>query len=376
MSIFTYLLTQDIHISLTLLVIACPGALVISVPVSMVAAIGTSAKMGILIKGGDVIERLAKIDTVAFDKTGTLTVGRPTVVSTYTYGIKEKELLSIAAIGEAYSEHPFSQAIIGKAKELDMYSDEKPESVDHIQGKGIIFTYHHETFIIGNKALFDDKNISITNVLSDINHESLQKRTAIIVGTKTKVIGLIIITDKIRAESKTVLQTLKSIGIKKSFMLSGDNHGIAKVIAEQLQIDEYRGELLPEDKGKIIQEIQRSGSKVALVGDGINDAPSLALADVGIAIGKDGNDVAMETADMILLGESLERLIDSIRISRIATRNMKQNIFFAILVAFTLLMGVIVGSLTLSIGMFVHEISVILVILNALRIMRYPKHTK
>ncbi len=369
LSIITYIITQDIHISLTLLVISCPGALVISVPVSMVAAIGTSAKMGVLVKGGDVIEKLAKINTIAFDKTGTLTKGKPSVHALYAYNIDEEELLTIASIGEAYSEHPFAKAIIEKAKEVDLFTDEKPENPKYIQGKGIVFTHNNETYYIGNKALAKQYSIII-------DEKSSEEGSTVFVGTKKGILGIIIISDEVRPEAKDVIKRLSTMGIKKTIMLTGDSRHTAKIIAEHLGISEVKAELLPEDKVKEVQKLQRQGQKVALVGDGINDAPSLALSDVGIAIGNSTNDVAMETADVILLASSLNSLTDAIYISRKANRNMKQNIYFAIAVAISLLFGVLFGGLTLAIGMATHELSVLLVILNAMRIMRYSKQKK
>lgn len=367
LSIITYLITQDIHISLTLLVISCPGALVISVPVSMVAAIGTSAKMGVLVKGGDVIEKLAKIKTIAFDKTGTLTIGKPEVQQVEVYGIDEKELIMIASIGEAYSEHPYAKAIIEKAKELNLVSEIKPINPQYIQGKGIAFEYKKETYYIGNKALFTQFGI-------DIKNEGKIEGSAVFVGTKDHLLGIIYINDTLRPEAASVIKQLKHEGIFKTIMLTGDNRYTAQTISEHLGITSFKAELLPEDKVKEVQELQRRGEKVAVVGDGINDAPSLAHADVGIAIGNSTNDVAMETADIILLNSSLNSLVDALSISRKANRNMKQNIYFAIAVAFSLLLGVLFGGLTLAIGMLAHELSVLLVILNAMRIMRYSKH--
>lgn len=371
-SIITYIITRDVHISLTLLVISCPGALVISVPVSMVAAIGTSAKLGILVKGGDIIERLARIDTIAFDKTGTLTIGSPRVHTIHTYTVDEKELLTIAAIGETYSEHPFSKAIIEKAHEFKIHTEEKPLNPQYIQGKGIVFTHNKETYYMGNVALFEQYAIDVSSIYKDIKTDG----SVVIIGTNKLLLGLILISDNVRPEAKKIIEELETMGIKKTIMLTGDNTHTAKNIAHELGISQFRAELLPEDKVNEIKKIQQSGKRVALVGDGINDAPSLALADVGIAIGNGSNDVAMETADVILLASSLHSLVHAIDISRKASRNMKQNIYFAIAVAITLLFGVLFSGITLSIGMLAHEVSVLLVILNAMRIMRYSKQKK
>ncbi len=197
-SIITYIITRDVHISLTLLVISCPGALVISVPVSMVAAIGTSAKLGILVKGGDIIERLARIDTIAFDKTGTLTIGSPRVHTIHTYTVDEKELLTIAAIGETYSEHPFSKAIIEKAHEFKIHTEEKPLNPQYIQGKGIVFTHNKETYYMGNVALFEQYAIDVSSIYKDIKTDG----SVVIIGTNKLLLGLILISDNVRPEAK------------------------------------------------------------------------------------------------------------------------------------------------------------------------------
>lgn len=376
LSLITYLITRDVRMALTLLVIACPGALVISVPVSIVAAIGASAKVGVLVKGGEVMEKLKSIQVAAFDKTGTLTIGKPSVVSIYAYGMSEEELLHIAALGETYSEHPLATTIIHEAQSRGLLTDEVPEKPEHIQGKGIHFSVNDQPYLIGNRALLDQYGVDISIALNDINREEHEKKTAVLVGTANKVIGIIVIADKIRSEGPEVIKELKKLGVKKSVMLTGDSQGTAKAVANHLNLDEFSFEFLPEQKVEAVKKLQKKYGRVALIGDGINDAPSLATADVGIAIGATGNDVAMETADVVLLGQKLTGVIDAIRISRMALRNMKQNIFFAIAVAVTLLLGVLLGGVTLSIGMLVHELSVLLVIMNAMRIMRFAKREK
>ncbi len=376
LSVITYLITRDIHMALTLLVIACPGALVISVPVSIVAAIGSSAKNGILVKGGEVIEKLSRVQAAAFDKTGTLTEGKPSVVSLHAYGMSEDELLRISVIGETYSEHPLATAIVKEASNRGVLPTDVPEKPEYIQGKGVSFTFEGESYFIGNRKLFEENGIDLTVALDDIYSEEHEKRTAVIVGTSERVIGLIVIADKLRDEAFGVIQELKKLGIKKSVMFTGDSKGTAETVAHSLQLDEFRYELLPEHKVEAVKALQKKYGSVAFIGDGINDAPSLATADVGIAIGAAGNDVAMETADVVLLGQKLGALIDAISISRMAVRNMKQNIFFAIGVAGILLVGVLLGGVTLSIGMLVHELSVLLVIINATRILRFAKRKK
>lgn len=376
LSIITYLISRDVHMALTLLVIACPGALVISVPVSIVAAIGSSAKNGILVKGGEVIEKLSRVQAAAFDKTGTLTEGKPSVVSLHAYGLSQEELLRIAVIGETYSEHPLATAIIKEAADRGVETSDVPQNPEHIQGKGVSFTLEGESYFIGNRALFEENGIDLAVALEDIYREEHERRTAVIVGTSERVIGLIGIADKLREEAFEVIRELKKLGIKKSVMFTGDSKGTAETVAHTLQLDDFLYELLPEHKVEAVKDLQKKYGSVAFIGDGINDAPSLATADVGIAIGAAGNDVAMETADVVLLGQKLSALVDAISISRMAVKNMKQNIFFAIGVAATLLVGVLLGGVTLSIGMLVHELSVLLVIINATRILRFAKRKK
>ncbi len=376
LALVTYLITKDIRMALTLLVIGCPGALVISVPVSIVAAIGTSAKLGILLKGGEMVEKLGKVEVTAFDKTGTLTRGKPTVTSIKGYGIEDDALLRLTAIGETYSEHPLGQAIIEAAQERNLLSDQLPGDVDHIQGQGLTFTFEGEHYLIGNRALLESYKIDLTPVMEDLAKESHLRRSVVLVASTKEVLGLIAISDQVREEAGEVITQLRSLGVKKSVMLTGDNHATAQAVAEYLNLDEFKAELMPGDKVDEVKSLQGEYGKVALIGDGINDAPSLATADVGIAIAGAGNDVAMESADVVLLGEKLNPLIDAIKLSRLAVANMRQNIIFALAVAAFLLAGVLMGGVTLSVGMLVHELSVLLVILNAVRLMRYAKGKK
>ncbi|MFA7540046.1 MAG: cation-translocating P-type ATPase, partial [Sphaerochaetaceae bacterium] len=375
-ALITYLITKDIRMALTLLVIGCPGALVISVPVSIVAAIGTSAKLGILLKGGEMVEKLGKVDVTAFDKTGTLTQGKPTVTTIKGYGMEMDELLRLSAIGETYSEHPLGQAIIDAAQERGLLSEQLPEDVDHIQGQGLTFSLEGERYLIGNRALLESHQIDLSVVMEDLARESHLRRSVVLVASAKEVLGLIAISDQVRAEAGEVITQLRSLGVKKSVMLTGDNRATAQAVAEYLNLDEFKAELMPGDKVDEVKQLQSEYGKVALIGDGINDAPSLATADVGIAIAGAGNDVAMESADVVLLGEKLSPLIDAIKLSRLAVANMQQNIFFALAVAAFLLVGVLMGGVTLSVGMLVHELSVLLVILNAVRLMRYAKGKK
>lgn len=365
LALVLYLITKNIKLSLTLLVIACPGALVISTPVSMVAGLGNGAKKGILIKGGEVMEKLGTVNVLAFDKTGTLTIGRPVVTKVKALDISEKEVLKLGAIGEKYSEHPLAKAIIAKADDVNEY----PEDVNIITGKGIEFSYHQEKYLIGNRQLFiNDEIVKYQDYLFE---EELKGQTVVILGTNEKIIGFISISDEVRKNAKDVILKLKNLGIKKTVMLTGDNKLVAKEISDQLQIDEFYGELLPEDKVKVIKELQEKYGRVGMVGDGVNDAPALAYANLGIAVGGAGKDVAMETADIVLMSEELKNIHYAISLSRKTVINMKQNIYFAIFVALILLIGVLFEKVDLSLGMLVHEVSVLLVIINAVRLLKF-----
>lgn len=371
LSIGLYIFTKDIVLALTLLVIACPGALVISTPVSIVAGIGNGAKHGVLIKGGEIMEKLGNIKVLAFDKTGTLTIGKPKVTNIKTYDIDEKELLRLTAIGESYSEHPLGRAIIVKAVEDLGPINQMPEESDIIQGQGLKVIIEGQTILIGNRKLFLENEIEIKDKEEYLRSEEEKGQTVVIVGNTKRVLGFISIADVVREDAKALVANLKELGIQRIVMLTGDNERAARAISEELGLDNYYAELLPEDKVRVLGELQDKYGMAAMVGDGVNDAPALASADLGIAIGGAGTDVAMETADVVLMSDEIRRLSHAIGLSRATVNNMRQNIYFAILVAVILLAGVLIKTVNLSFGMLVHELSVILVVVNAVRLLAY-----
>jgi len=371
LSALLYLFTRDLVLSLTLLVIACPGALVISTPVSIVAGIGNGAKHGVLVKGGEIMEKLGKLEVLAFDKTGTLTIGKPVVTEVIAMGIEKEELLRIAAVGESYSEHPLGRAVINHAKEILGEYQGTVDEAEIITGQGIKVRIEGKEYLLGNRKLLSENGYDLQEVEQILQNEESKGQTAIMVGFNKKILGIIAIADVVREDAKLLIQNIKSLGIKKVVMLTGDNERAAKAIAQELGLDDYYAELLPQDKVKVLMELQEKYGAIGMVGDGVNDAPALASADLGIAIGGAGKDVAMETADVVLMSEEIKRLSHAIGLSRATVANMKQNIYFAIGVAALLLMGVLVKTVNLSFGMLVHEISVLLVIINAVRLLAY-----
>lgn len=370
LAITFFIITRDLRLSLTLLVIACPGALVLSTPMAVVSAIGNGAKHGILVKGGETLELIGKAKVVAFDKTGTLTVGKPIVTKVRGIGVSTDEVLKISAILETYSEHPLAQAIIKKASEKLGKIDEVPTKTNLIIGKGIAGVYQNKHYLLGNYRLFTNLKIDY-EIKEYIAQEESRGQTVILLQEEEQIIGVISLSDEIREESKQLIKSLKKMGIKKVVMLTGDNPLSANNLSQILGIDEYYAELMPDEKVDKLQELQRKYGLTIMVGDGINDAPALTLADIGIAIGGSGNDVSMEIADMVLMSDNIGKLTHGIGLSRKMIKIIKQNITFALVIAFGLLLGVIVQKVNLSLGMLIHELSVIIVLLNSLRLLRY-----
>ncbi len=371
LAVVMYLVTRDLALSLTLLVIACPGALVISAPVSIVAGIGNGARHGVLVKGGDIMEKLGTVKAIAFDKTGTLTVGKPAVTGIVADGMEENELLRIAAVGEAYSEHPLGAAIIREAAARFGAPGDKPEAPEMITGRGLVFNLRGRTYLVGSRKLFAERSVDYSRLEDRLAAEERLGKTAVLVGDGERAFGAIFIADVLRPGARRLVSDLRALGIRRIVMLTGDNARAAAAISEELGLDGYHAELLPEDKVRVLGELRAKHGRTAMVGDGINDAPALASADLGIAIGGAGADVAMETADVVLMSDDATRLSYAMGLSRATVRNMRQNIRFALAVVALLLAGVLVKTVDLSFGMLVHEASVLIVIVNAVRLLGY-----
>ena len=373
LSAVLFLFSLDIRLALTLLVIACPGALVISAPVSIVAGIGNGARNGILVKGGDVMEKLGTVKVVAFDKTGTLTIGKPEVVAVQGFGIDSETVLKLTAIGERYSEHPLAKSIVERAVSRFGMVDGEPQNSKLIAGQGLTFSFEGKQYLVGNRTLLASQGVAIGPHATYLEQEERLARTTVLLSDGRQVLGVLSIADTVRPEARQLIVDLKQIGIRKIVMLTGDNSWTAKAIAAELGLDDYVADLLPQDKVAALETLRSRYGKIAMVGDGVNDAPALASADLGIAIGGAGSDVAMETADVVLMSSHVGRLAYAMALSRATVRNMRQNVVFALLVAAVLLAGVLFRTVNLSFGMLVHELSVLLVIINAVRLLALGK---
>ena len=367
------LLTADVVLALTLLVIGCPGALVISIPVSIVAGIGRAAKDGILIKGGEFLETSAKITAVAVDKTGTLTMGRPRVtdVIVLDQNMSRDQLLTWAGRAEAGSEHPLARAILDAALDEDLRITGLPESTEPVPGKGIAVTTAGRRILIGNLALLAQYGVFDTSGAARVADELAQAgRTPMVIAVDNTVAGVIGVADEVRPDAARMVANLHAAGIKKVIMLTGDAPLVANAIGTLTGVDEVRASLLPEDKLDAVTALQGEGYVVAMVGDGVNDAPALATANIGVAMGAAGSAVAVETADIALMGDNLLKLPEAIALARRTVNNMRQNIAIALITVTLLLLGVLLGGVTMSVGMLVHEASVLIVIANAMRLLR------
>ncbi|WP_417538488.1 heavy metal translocating P-type ATPase [Marinobacter sp.] len=381
MAIGAYLITKDVALALTLLVIACPGALVISTPISVIAGIGRAARGGILIKGGEYLETAGRIRAVAFDKTGTLTEGRPEVLTaTPLAGIPalpgmagedspRTRLLQWAALAESGSEHPLGRAVERALPEG--YVGPRVDQFETAPGGGISAQWQSQKIEIGSPVWLEER-VNEWPEAARIALEEIRERgeTVAAVSVDGVLVGLLGFADKLRPEAAAALQHLRDIGVRRLVMLTGDHLASAQRIAREVGIDEVQAGLLPEQKLEAIQAIQRETGATAMVGDGINDAPALATADIGIAMGVAGTDVAIESADIALMADDLGKIGEAIGLARATLNNIRQNVVIALLTVFGLLAGVFANEVHMAGGMFIHQISVLVVVINGMRLMK------
>lgn len=326
-----YLINGDFNVGLinavAVLVIACPCALGLATPTAIMVGTGKGAENGILIKSGEHLERAHKMDTIVFDKTGTITKGEPEVTDIISFNdIDKDEILRIAASVEKTSEHPLGQSIVKKGEE-ELLRLSEPEKFMAIPGKGLKATFEGKEVLVGNRKLMADNNISITNGEEVLLRLEEEGKTAMLLSLDNKLSGIIAVADQIKETSKKAIEELKSMGLDV-YMITGDNERTAKAIAKEVGITNILAEVLPENKAEVVEEIKSRGKNVGMVGDGINDAPALAAADVGFAIGT-GTDVAMEAADITLMRGDLSGVVTAIRLSHRTMKTIKQNLFWA-----------------------------------------------
>jgi Cd2+/Zn2+-exporting ATPase len=369
LSFIVWLISKDIELAITILVLGCPGALVIGVPVSNVAGIGNGARHGVLLKGSEVFQDFSRVDTIVFDKTGTLTIGNPKVADKEIYADNVDEVLAYLSSVENESDHPLAKAIVEYIGDTKVYEVQK---TDVVKGGGIVAEVDGHRVAVGNVKLMEKENVHLNEkALADIAKFEKGGNSLVLTSVDGELKALMGIRDQVRPGVKEDLQRLKNLGVKNLVVLSGDNQGTVDLVASELGLTEAHGHMLPEDKSAYIKELIDKGHIVAFVGDGVNDSPSLALAQIGIAMGS-GTDVAIETSDVVLMNSDFSRLPHALGLTKATARNMYQNIFLAVGVVLVLLASVFFSDwMNMSIGMLVHEGSILVVILNGMRLLRY-----
>lgn len=372
--LLVWIFTSNIELAVTVLVLGCPGALVIGVPVSNVAGIGNGAKNGVLFKGSEVISDFANVDTVLFDKTGTLTEGKPEVGETIYFGDDQEQTKILLASVENESNHPLAMAI---SREFADVALEQVTNTQVVKGGGVIAEVDGHKVAVGNSSLMNQENVPLTAEVQN-NLEKLEKSGNSIVMTAVdgELKVLMGIRDQVRSGVKEDLHALKAKGVKNLIVLSGDNQGTVDLVKEELALTQAYGEMLPEDKQAFLKQHQSTGEIVVFIGDGVNDSPSLATADVGISMGN-GTDVAIESSDIVLMNSDFSRLPHALALAQATYANMRQNIVIAVGVVIVLLASLIFSEwMSMSIGMLVHEASILVVIFNAMRLRNFRVKSK
>ena len=353
----------------TVIVAAAPCALVISIPISYVAAIGNASRKGILIKGGIYLEELARLTALAMDKTGTITQGEPRVVDVVPAdGHDERSVLTAAAVVEQRSEHPLASAVMVRSAELDL-SIPSSETFETLVGAGARASSNGRLYLVGSPALMDDRGLALDGLRGQIENLERAGRTAIVAAVDDRVVGVVGIADVVRPQARDAISELRRNGVDHIVMLTGDNARTGEAIASEVGIDDVRAHLKPEDKSRLVAELAAHGH-VGMVGDGVNDAPALAAASVGIAMGTAGSDVALETADVALMADDLSKLTEAGRVGRRPRRIVAQNIALGLVIPAILVPGALIGVFTLPIAVLAHELSELAVIANGLRLAR------
>ena len=365
-AVITYLITWDIVRAVTILVVFCPCALALATPTSIMAAIGQATKHGVIIKSGDALERMGKVDTVAFDKTGTLTHGNLAVsdVISFDTGMSDNDLLSLTASAESYSEHPLGKAIVTHAKELGV-TIQPISDFRMIPGKGVSAGVGGRNVLCGSSSWLRENSVEIgDNISASLERLRKQGKATVLVSNGGNCKGIVALSDTLRAAAKNMVQELKQTRAT-AVLLTGDNRQAADYFAEQVGIESVYAELLPAQKVERIQELQKEGRNVCMIGDGVNDAPALKTADVGVAMGSMGSDIAIEAADIALMGDDISKIPYLKRLSNATVRLIKFNISLSMLINFAAIILSVLALLNPITGALVHNVGSVLVVLNA-----------
>ena len=367
-ALLVWFFTKNVELAITILVLGCPGALVIGVPVSNVAGIGNGAAHGILLKGSEVIRDFSRLDRMVFDKTGTLTAGNPSVSEKIVYGDQADQALSLLASIEAESDHPLAKAVLENIGEVPR---SEVTATHVVKGGGIVSSAGGHVVLVGNAALMQSEGVELSQaVQTDLLRLEAAGNSLVLAAVDGELKVLMGIRDQVRPGVRESLERIKRLGVKKLIMLSGDNQGTVDVIARELGLTKALGKMLPQDKSAYIKERIDRGEIIAFVGDGVNDSPSLALAQIGIAMGS-GTEVAIETSNVVLMNSDFNRLPHALGLAK-ATVQYDANMVIAVGVVFALLASVLFGDwMNMSIGMLVHEGSILAVILNGMRLLGY-----
>jgi Cd2+/Zn2+-exporting ATPase len=373
-SIVTYIATGDITRSITVLIVICPCSLVLATPTAVVAAIGNAAKRGVLVKHGSAMEQIGKVNVVAFDKTGTLTLGEPRLKETIPLnGMTPQRILALAASAERSSEHPLGRAVVDAARDMKL-EIAVPQDFVALPGHGILANVHNHQVVIGDRMLRQQEILLPAPVQTQIRDLEAGGNSVVSVAIDREVAGLFVITDTVRPESKQAVADLKQLGIQETVLISGDSAAVAEAVGKELGVDRIHAETLPQQKLDYIREFQAKGLKVAYVGDGVNDAPALAAADVGIAMGNIGTNVAMETGDIVLLTDDIERLPYLIELSRSMLVVVRNNVIFSMSVNVLSVVLSVLGIIGPVVGAVMHELSALPVVANSARLInRKPR---
>lgn len=364
-AIITYFITKDITRAVTVLVVFCPCALALATPTSIVAAIGQATKFGVLIKSGEALESMGQINVVAFDKTGTLTHGNLVVSDVVPINTDQNELLKNIGSAEVRSEHPIGKAIVSFVKENKINIAE-PKEFSMVIGKGVISSIQDRKILCGNEKLMIEEGINISEEINDIISSLREQGKAIVItATQDAIIGIIALSDTIKENANHMIEKLSQNGISQTILLTGDNKKSAEYIGKRVGVQEIKSSLLPEDKVSAIVDIQNNGNLICMVGDGVNDAPALKTATVGIAMGTIGSDIAIEAADIAIMGDDISKIGYIKRLSNSTLRTIKFNIIASMVINIVAIILSVMGLLNPVTGALVHNVGSVLVVLNA-----------